>query len=139
MTTTEIETRLSAVEREVAQLKSRLAPNELEVLFASLLETWRNDTRFQSDQSALLAHPAYYRLIGLGPAVLPHIFHDLQTGGGPWFVALQAITGEDPVRKEHRHSVALMRQDWLAWASARGYLHEYSPADQVTTEQPSNS
>jgi hypothetical protein len=124
MTTTEIESRLSAVEREIAQLKSQIAPNTLDHLFATFLEAWRNDTRFQSDQSAILAHPAYYRLIGLGPAVLPHIFRDLQAGGGPWFVALQAITGEDPVRPEHRHSVPLMRQDWLAWARAKGYLHE---------------
>jgi hypothetical protein len=124
MTTTEIESRLSAVEREIAQIKSQLAPNSPADLFAVLLETWHNDTRFQSDQSAILAHWAYYRLIGLGPAVLPQIFQDLQAGGGPWFVALQAITGEDPVRPEHRSSVALMRQDWLAWARERGYMHE---------------
>ena len=124
MSTIEIESRLSAVEREVAQLKSQLDPNSLERLFATLRETWRNDTRFQSDQSAILAHPAYYRLIGLGSAVLPHIFRDLQVGGGPWFVALQAITGENPVPQDHRHSVPLMRQDWLVWARTRGYLHE---------------
>ena len=124
MTTTEIESRLSAVEREIAELKSQIAPNFVAHLFDTLLETWRSETRFQSDQSAILAHSAYYRLIGLGPAVLPLIFQDLQAGGGPWFVALQAITGEDPVRPEHRPSVTLMRQDWLAWARAKGYLHE---------------
>jgi hypothetical protein len=124
MTTTEIESRLSAVEREIAQLKSQLVSDSTAHLFATLLETWRNDTRFQSDQSAILAHWAYYRLIGLGPAVLPHIFRDLHAGGGPWFVALQAITGEDPVAPEHRQSVQLMRQDWLAWGRARGYVHE---------------
>src|SRR5215212_1255807 len=101
MTTTEIESRLSAVERELAQLKSQLASNSVDQLFATLLEAWRSDTRFQSDQSVILTHPAYYRLIGLGPVILPQIFQDLQAGGGPWFVALEAITGENPVRQEH--------------------------------------
>ncbi len=76
----------------------------------------------ESDQSRILNHPAYFRLIGLGLQALPLIFRDLSAGGGPWFVALEAITGENPVPPEHTKNIRTMRQDWLDWAKARGYL-----------------
>jgi len=134
MTTTEMELRLSAVERELAQIKEHIGipsaePSgrdeaQLAQEFASLLNAWNEATRFQSDPSKIITHQAYYRLIGLGPRALPYIFRDLQAGGGPWFVALQALTGENPVLPEHARRSHMMRQDWLEWAKAKGYLRE---------------
>jgi len=131
MTTTEMESRLSAVERDLAQIKAQIAAKNGAPLddritqeFASLSQQWHRDTLIQSDPSAILTHAAYYRIIGMGPPVLPCIFRDLQAGGGHWFLALEAITGANPVPPEHQRSVSLMRQDWLLWGKSRGLVHE---------------
>jgi len=58
----------------------------------------------------------------LGPQVLPFIFADLAAGGGPWFVALESITHEDPIALEHRMSAKKMRADWIKWGIEHGYV-----------------
>jgi hypothetical protein len=63
---------------------------------------------------AMLA--SYQRIIGLGPAVLPLIFRELERETDHWFWALAAITGANPVQPESRGSVPEMAQAWLAWA-----------------------
>ncbi|MGC8561477.1 MAG: hypothetical protein ACP5O1_12475 [Phycisphaerae bacterium] len=94
------------------------------LLFDRDLEEWRSDTRFSSNLSALLSHPAYLRIIAMGHAVLPLILEDMQNGGGHWFVALRAITREDPVPPEHRSHPRLMCEDWLRWAAAKGFIND---------------
>jgi hypothetical protein len=74
-----------------------------------------------SNYALLTSHPAYLRIIGQGSAILPAIFEDLDAGGGPWFVALAAITGADPVKPKHRKNSLLMREDWLLWGRTHGY------------------
>src|SRR5665213_588975 len=63
-----------------------------EAKFNSLLSVWRQDVAPISNQVTVLMHPAHYAIIGMGRDALPFIFKDLANGGGPWFVALQAIT-----------------------------------------------
>ena len=93
-------------------------------LFRRDLDLWRSDTRFSSNLSAKLSHPAYLRIIALGRKALPLIFEDLRDGGGHWFVALRAITREDPVPPEHRSLPHLMREDWLRWGATKGYTND---------------
>lgn len=93
-------------------------------LFDQFLAEWTRDTAVTSDAVAILTHPAYYRIIALGRQVLPLIFKDLASGGGPWFVALEAITLENPVQPEHAHDARLMRRDWLDWGRTHGYFGE---------------
>ena len=103
---------------------SRLArtDEDVERLFEDLLAAWKRDTMRVSDAVAVLMHPAHYGIIGLGPQVLPHILRDLVEGGGPWFVALQAITQENPTSPQHAKNARLMRDDWIAWGKAHGYI-----------------
>lgn len=96
-------------------------PKEVERIFAQLLEQWSHDTRVTSDQVAVLMHPAHLRIIGLGPQVLPCISKNLSEGGGPWFVALEAIVGENPFASTSSKANQ-MRNDWLAWGREHGYL-----------------
>ncbi len=133
MTTTEMESRLSAAERELAQIKAQItaknnnngtAETDIARDFASLAQSWHRETLIQSDPAAIVTHPAYYRIIGMGPPVLPCIFRDLKAGGGHRFVALQAITGANPVPPDHQRSVSLMRQDWLQWAKSKGLVND---------------
>jgi hypothetical protein len=90
-------------------------------LFEDLKARWGKDMAGVSNYARIISHPAYLRIIGQGSAMLPCIFDDLRAGGGPWFVALAAITGADPVKPRHRRNSSLMREDWLQWGRAHGY------------------
>jgi hypothetical protein len=67
----------------------------------------------------IATHPAYQRIIGMGPEALPHIFRRLESGPDHWFWALRAITGVDPVPPEDRGRMVKMREAWLNWAKAQ--------------------
>lgn len=67
-------------------------------------------------------HPAYQRIIGLGPAVIPLILADLARQPDHWFWALKALTGEDPVSPGDRGKMAAMSEAWLRWGRANGYI-----------------
>lgn len=90
--------------------------------FDALVKAWRRDTLAVSDQTAILTHPSYYAIIGMGREALPFIFRDLERGGGAWFVALHAITQENPVTEQNVNDARGMREDWLAWGRAHGYV-----------------
>lgn len=67
-------------------------------------------------------HPAYQQIIGMGPDALPLILRDLADEPAPWFWALRAITGEDPVPEAERGDVDRMVEAWLSWGMRRNLL-----------------
>jgi hypothetical protein len=97
-------------------------PKYLETLFAKLSTQWREETCFLSSTTAIATHPAYQRIIGLGPQVIPLILADLQREPGHWFWALAALTGEDPVPPADRGRVPAMADVWLKWGRANGWI-----------------
>lgn len=88
--------------------------------FQALAARWREECGHLSSIREMIIHPAYQQIIGMGPAVLPHLLAELARRPGHWFWALTVITGEDPVRQEHRGIVRAMAGDWLEWAETRG-------------------
>lgn len=96
------------------------SPTESEK-FRHLTNRWLSETEFLSDGDQIAMHPAHLEIIGLGKGILPLIFHELREHGGLWFVALRAITGENPVPEEHEGRVDMMKEDWLRWANEHGY------------------
>lgn len=70
----------------------------------------------------MVAHPAYLRIIGMGRAAVPLILDEMRSRGGHWFVALAAITGENPIAPDDRGRVRAMTDAWLRWGAGRGYL-----------------
>lgn len=90
--------------------------------FAELTRDWKASKQFMSSVSQMAMLPSYQQIIGMGPAVLPLIFQELQRQADHWFWALASITGDDPDLPEHRGKISLMRDDWLAWARTKGYL-----------------
>jgi hypothetical protein len=121
--------------QNLAELRSKLKPSfkaviggesvpfeGVEAKFDALVKAWRQDTMLLSDQVSILTHPSYYAIIGMGREALPFIFKDLARGGGSWFVALSAITQENPVSDTSIHDARRMREDWLAWGRVHGYL-----------------
>jgi hypothetical protein len=83
--------------------------------FRELAAKWKEDTQFQSSPTLIAMHPSYQRIIGMGRQVLPFILHDLEATNAPWFWALKAITGEEPVRPEDRGYIDRMTRAWIAW------------------------
>lgn len=91
--------------------------------FEALARQWRTDTRFASSTTEIAMHPAYQRIIGLGPAAVPFILAELRREPGPWFWALAAISGADPVPQADRGKLDRMTQAWLAWGEAHGFAN----------------
>ncbi len=94
----------------------------LEQTFQRLAKEWKEETAHLSSMTKLVMHPKYQSIIGMGPAVLPVLFRELQKNPDHWFWALQAITGEDPARPEDIGEVRKMTETWLKWAEKKGYV-----------------
>lgn len=90
--------------------------------FEALAGRWKTEIELLSSPTAMVAHPAYRAIIALGPQVVPFLLRDLEREPAHWFEALQAITGEDPVPREHWGDIAAMRSDWLGWGRQRDLL-----------------
>jgi hypothetical protein len=87
-----------------------------------LAAEWREATAFFSSTSAMVAHPAYQAIIGLGWPAVPLLLRDLEQRQEHWFKALRAITGEDPVAREIWGNIPVMAAAWLAWGRERGLI-----------------
>jgi hypothetical protein len=83
---------------------------------------WKEETKYLSSLTAILLHPSYQRIIGLGPDVVPFVLRDLADTGAHWFWALQALTGANPVPPEHEGRPRLMTQDWVNWGKQHDLL-----------------
>jgi hypothetical protein len=91
--------------------------------FLQLVDRWRAETRFSSSSREIVFHPAYQRIIGLGPEVVPLILQRLKQRPEHWFWALTALTGaSDVVPPNERGDLAAMTARWLAWGRQRGLV-----------------
>jgi hypothetical protein len=95
---------------------------ELEQKFNRLAEQWRQKTMFMSRAADITADFTYYQIVGLGPAIIPLILRQVQGGEGHWFLALRALTGDDPVKAEEAGHLAKMAQSWIEWGKRRGLI-----------------
>jgi hypothetical protein len=90
--------------------------------FDRLADEWKSDTEDESSPTRIAMHPAYQRIIGMGPLALPWILIDLEATHADWFWALHAITGEDPVAPEDRGYVDRMTRSWVQWGMRNGII-----------------
>ena len=97
-------------------------PRQLESLFARLAAEWKAGTKYLSSTTAICTHPAYQRIIGLGPQVIPLVLAELEAATGHWFWALSALTGENPVGADDAGRVEAMRAAWLRWGRDNGWI-----------------
>lgn len=94
---------------------------EIETTFLELAEQWRRETGMFSVTSKISMHPAYQRIIGMGQPVVPLILRELEREPEHWFLALTAITGENPIKTEQRGRLDQMAQAWIEWGRENGY------------------
>jgi hypothetical protein len=90
--------------------------------FETLAARWKAATAILSSTTAMVTHPDYRAIIALGAPVVPLLLRDLEREPTHWFEALQAITGDDPVPREHWGNIPAMAADWLAWGRKRGLI-----------------
>lgn len=93
-------------------------------LFRELLTEWKQATLNTSSMTRMVLHPAYQRIVGIGPSVLPSLFAELQREPDWWFAALKAITGADPVPADERGDLMAMTKRWITWGRAHGHVRE---------------
>jgi uncharacterized protein (DUF433 family) len=119
----------SAIEQDIAeedgayeqwQKMARPSSDSIEALFQKLVNEWRKETAHLSLIAKKVMHPAYQRIIGLGPRAIPLILRELEQKPGFWFWALQALTGEDPASPDA--TVDETAQAWLQWGKEHQYL-----------------
>lgn len=91
---------------------------DIERTFYDLVHQWQVDTAILSSARQKAMHPAYQRIIGMGPVVLPFLFRELETSPAHWLWALQAITGDNPA--EGCESFQQAVDAWLQWGRSRG-------------------
>jgi hypothetical protein len=103
------------------QNKDRPDTAQVERRFADLVRRWKKETQVASDPTSMFMTSSYLGLIGLGPAAISLLLEELAREPNHWFVALTAITAENPVPKRDAGDVAAMTRHWLNWGTRKGY------------------
>jgi hypothetical protein len=102
------------------------ADEESRGLFNKLYLQWRRDTAVTSNITTIITHPAYYKIIAMGESALPYVFESLANGGGPWLVALEAMTSRIDTPLNRPGWVGLngrqLTEAWLNWGREHGFL-----------------
>ena len=101
---------------------SAITTEALKQRFNRLRDAWREESFFSSKHGAMLSSSAYLSIIAMGKDALPFIFNEMRQQPEHWFIALNAITGINPVKKENRGDINAMTQDWLNWAVQHRYV-----------------
>jgi hypothetical protein len=89
--------------------------------FDGLLREWMATRGHTSSAGKMARNAAYQRIIALGDSAVPLILAELRKRPDHWFLALNAITGANPVPPESR-TVQEMANAWLTWGAAHGYI-----------------
>jgi hypothetical protein len=90
--------------------------------FRDLVELWKRERGPHSSSARLAQHPAYQRIIDIGPDAIPLLLRELEREPDHWFRALHALTGADPVPEASRGNVREMAEAWIRWGRQEGHL-----------------
>jgi len=90
--------------------------------FQILVENWKRNSRFLSSTTDMARLGSYQQIIQIGPEAIPLILRELEREPDYWFIALEQISGENPVPNEMRGRLPLMADVWLRWGRERNLL-----------------
>ena len=90
--------------------------------FERLSTEWRADRARGVDVAQMVEHPAYKRIVEMGPAAIPLILRELDGEVDHWFWALHALAGADPVPEEDKGDLTAMAEAWLNWGRSKGHI-----------------
>jgi hypothetical protein len=109
----------SAVDLPAVPISKTTASDYLR--FRALRDNWYTERGVTSSITVMVMCPAYLAIIGMGERAVPLILQQLrQESDDPdhWFIALEAITGVNPVRPEAFGDTVAMAEAWFRWALA---------------------
>lgn len=88
------------------------------------LQRYLEDTAHLSSVRDSREHPSYKKLKEAGETILPVLLRELKDKelGVGLFGLLCDITNANPVDAEHRGHIPSVRDDWLEWGRANGYI-----------------
>ena len=92
--------------------------------FHQLVKSWHEEIGLSSSGSEIVSSPSYLSIIAMGKSALPLILQELRDHSDDpdhWFVALQTITGENPVPEEAYGDTVRMAQCWLTFADRNAW------------------
>jgi hypothetical protein len=90
--------------------------------FKALTRQWKRETAIVGQVSKIVMHPAYQRIMAMGPDVIPFILKDMSQTPGHWFWALHNLVpaGQDPA--EGAATIKDATWAWLEWGKKEGIL-----------------
>lgn len=101
--------------------KERVAPSN-EVEFRALSRQWKRETAILSNLSKIVMHPAYQRIMAMGPNVIPLILQELNERPGHWFWALHNLVPAGSNPAEGVKTTKDARNAWLEWGKTNHLL-----------------
>jgi hypothetical protein len=84
-------------------------------IFKNSYEQWLDDTLFDSLPGPMRAHESYQAIVAMGKRAIPLIASEIRRRPSFIFLALEDITGADPVDEVSKGSLRATTGDWLAW------------------------
>ena len=93
---------------------------ELETRFSRLYSQWKAETAGVSSIQKVVLNPHYLKIIGMGKPVIPLILNALAQKPDHWFVALSALTDDNPTAPGDNLVEAVSK--WLNWGISKGYI-----------------
>jgi hypothetical protein len=86
----------------------------IEIVYKKLYQLWRDETINISSMKKF--DNKYYKIIiSLGRNIVPVLIEQLREGPAHLYIALQQITGVNPIKKEHYGNMHEMANDWICW------------------------
>jgi hypothetical protein len=86
----------------------------IQTIFEACYAKWEEETKYLSS-SKMFDNIYYQKIISLGIDVAPVIVNKLKETPRHLFVALQKITGINPIKPENRGKIKEMANDWIDW------------------------
>ena len=93
---------------------------KLQAIFNELYQKWGQETSGLSSISKKMTNLNYLKIIALGKIVVPFILESLQTNPDHWFLALKALTDEDPTQPGDNFEQAV--EAWLNWGKQKSFI-----------------
>ena len=92
--------------------------------FYALASAWEQEVAGLSSTTQMAQHPIYQEIINMGIEIVPLLLKELEENPLYWFIALSAITGENPIKPEQKGRIRQMASAWLEWGRNQGYAIE---------------
>jgi adenine-specific DNA-methyltransferase len=103
----------------VEEVDSEPVRDDVRKQFLALVKQWKKDTVYLSLATRMAAHPSYRQIVAMGWPVVPLLIAELRRKPDHWFIALEEITGENPVTPEDEGNVKKMAGAWVRWWDTR--------------------